>query len=260
MSEQQTRDQLDGSWRAAQLAEVAWRARSGVPDATAVVPLLDDGVPCLALPYAQLELARALEQAPEIVIGVTNRSVGRDAEPMLAHVNAEVIADPDGLALEQRGLLPQLIAKHPPDRRRLDSLLQRREHWWYVPRLLVRFTDAHAIRSVDARDGLLVVGGERLQVSPCAITSSEPLVLGPDARHDTERPALVLRHGADVPELEQPWQQRWRGVIAPHGFELDSAHGHGPPDRPLTLRQRVTAAWRLERACRRGLKAAGHAD
>jgi hypothetical protein len=284
LSEQRARDHLLASWRTAQLAEVGWLSTAGVPDATAVVPLLDDGIPCLALTYAQLELARALDRADGVVIGVTTPAVARGAEPVLARVHVEVTADPEGIELESRGLLPQLIAKHPPDRRRLDSLLQRREHWWYVPRLLVRLTGAEQIRRVEPRDGLLLTGGDDLEVTTCGIESIDPLVLGTDAcstgddaraadvgttaadgaardtstSADRERPALVLRHGADVPELEQPWEQRWRGVLGPRGFEVDGRHGDGPPSRALTLRQRVAAEWRLERACKRGLKAAGH--
>jgi hypothetical protein len=269
LSEQPPRDQLRTSWGQAQLAEVSWRTVAGVPDAAAVVPLVDDGVPCLALTYAELALARALDQAQEIVISVTTPAVARDADPIMAHVDVEVTEDPDGVALELRDLLPQLIGKHPPDRRRLDSLLQRREHWWYVPRLLVRFTDVRSIEPVEPRDGLLITGGDRLRVSTCTLDSTEPLVVATDPAGapgpaalppggERERPALVFRQGADVPDLEQPWQQRWRGVLGPQGFEVDGYDGEGPPSRALTLRQRVTAEWRLERACKRGLRAAGH--
>lgn len=228
-----------------------------MPDAAVVVPVLLDHEPALALPYAELELARALAAASEVRLVVTEHPASREAAPVIAAARATLTEDPTGDALEERGLLPQFIAKHPPDRRRIDSMLQRKEHWWYLPRLLVRFAALQAVHPLPAGDGLLLLGDDELTVQRCTLPSTDPLQV--DAPLPAaDRTALVHTYGADVPDLEQPWQRRWRGVMTPTGFEVDAVDGTGPPSRARSVRERIGVEWRLERACKRGLKAAGH--
>jgi hypothetical protein len=269
------------AWRAAQLAEVAWRDAYGRVDAAVVVPLVLAGRPSLALPYSELSLARALAAASDVVVAACNpRFVTVGA---IAHGAAIVAEDPDGVEFERTGLLAQELAKHPPSRRRLDTLLLRREHWWLVPRLIVDLGRPRDGRTVEPGAALLALGGSRLQVVPCELASRDPLRLmipgscgvrdpaagaaaddptypptGPEAGPHGSRPAAVLEHGADVPELERPWRRRWRGQLVGDRFETDQLERVEPQDRPLRLRQRLRVERRLERACREGLRAAGH--
>ena len=246
------------SWRRAPLAAIAWLAADGTPDAASVFPLTENGVPFVALPYARLELARALAASTEVV-AVTAPVAGGAVPPVAVRGRVEVIEDPKGERFHTRGLIEMELAKYPTSRRRLDSLLLRREHWWFLPRLLVRIVGLGGAHTLPRDDALLITGGPSLEVSACHLEHRDPLVLGAEARPGGERPAVVLEHGGDLPELERAWERRWRGTLVGDRFETDSVTGEGPSDRPLTLRQRVRAEKQLERACKAGLRAAGQA-
>lgn len=264
--ERVVRSPVVDTWRRAQLAEIVWRDPDGRPDASAAIPLLDGRVPCLALPYGDLELARALSEAAEVVIGVT--AAPADGTPaVLARGRAEVTSDPDGIAFQELGLLEQELHKHPPSRRRLDSMLLRREHWWYVPRLLVRIRGITNGHVVDPGDALLAVGGSSLTVRSCHLDvrgseqlAAEDVRLRGDASTvaavaETVHPAMILAHGGDRPDLDRPWQRRWYGTLDREGFTAHTVDGHGPVERPLSLRERLRAEAALATACKRGLRA-----
>lgn len=247
------------SWRRAQLAAIAWRAPDGTPDAASVIPLAHGARPCLALTYAELGLARALEASTELILAVLVPSPAGDDPPVRVRGRAEVMDDPEGTAFHDRGLLDMELAKHPPSRRRLDSLLVRREHWWFVPRLLVDIGGLGDARTVPPADALLVTGGPDLDAGPCHLEQRTPLVLRADGRESGRRPAVILEHGADLPDMERPWERRWRGTLDGDRFETDTLTGERPRPDPLTLRERIRAERQLERACRAGLREAGHA-
>jgi len=246
------------SWRGAPLAAIAWATPSGDPDAAQVFPLAENGVPFLALPYSRIDLARALEASAEVVLAVTISTSGGGAAPVTVRGRAEVIDDPKGERFHDHGLIEVELAKYPASRRRLDSLLLRREHWWFLPRLLVRIGGLRDARLVPAGQALLVMGGASLDVTTCELEDREPLVLRSGPLPTGSRSAVVLEHGGDLPELERPWDRRWRGTLVEGRFEAASLIGSGPADRPLTLRQRMRTEKQLERACKAGLRAAGH--
>lgn len=257
------------SWRGASLAAITWSTPEGVPDAASVFPLSENGVPFLALPYARLELARALDASAQVVLAVNTSAADADAPRIMVRGRAEVIDDPKGDRFHDGGMIEMELAKYPASRRRLDSLLLRREHWWFLPRLLVRIAGLADPRTLPPGDALLVTGGASLDVRSCHLEQRDPLVLRTDARPADSppadpfpagpRPAVVLEHGGDLPALERPWERRWRGTLVEDRFETDTVTGDGPQDRPLTLRQRMRAEKQLERACKAGLRSAGHA-
>ena len=253
------------AWRRAPLAAIAWLAPDGAPDAASVLPLTGSGRPVLALPYAQIDLARALATSTEVVLAVVSPSQagpGPSAPAALlvtVRGRAEVTADPTGERFQDTGLIEVELAKYPTSRRRLDSLLLRREHWWFLPRLLVCIDGLHRPRTVPPGDGLLVTGGRALQVDPCHIEDREPLRIRATGPGADRRPAAVIEYGGDLPELERPWERRWHGTLEADRFETDRVTGEGPSDRPLGLRQRLRAEKQLERACKAGLREAGHA-
>jgi hypothetical protein len=255
------------SWRRAPLAAIAWLAPDGTPDVASVFPLTDGHRPLLALPYARLGLARALAVSTEVVLAVTSLPEGVDDPPVTVRGRAEVIEDPKGDRFHDSGLIEMELAKYPASRRRLDSLLLRREHWWFLPRLLVAIGGLGGAETIPQDDALLVGGGTSLDVGPCHLASRDPLalrvadgVVGSLGRERAgSRPAVVLEHGGDLPELERSWERRWTGTLVDGRFETDSVSGDGPQERALTLRQRMRAEKQLERACKAGLRAAGHA-
>lgn len=247
------------AWVAAPLAAIAWATQEGAPDAASVFPLTQDGVAFLALPYARLDLARALDAAREVVLAVTSPPAGVDVPPIMVRGHAEVIEDPTGDRFHRSGLIEMELAKYPTSRRRLDSLLLRREHWWFLPRLLVRISGLDDARTLPAAPALLASGGDTLDVTVCHVDGRDPLVLRSGTHAPGPRPAVLLEHGGDVPELERPWERRWHGVLVDDRFETHTVTGDGPQARALTLRQRMRAEKQLERACKAGLRAAGHA-
>jgi hypothetical protein len=254
------------SWRRAPLAAIAWLAPDGTPDVASVFPLTDGDRPLLALPYARLALARALDASTEVVLAVTSSPEGVDDPPVTVRGRAEVIEDPNGDRFHDSGLIEMELAKYPASRRRLDSLLLRREHWWFLPRLLVTIGGLGGAHTISEDEAFLVGGGTSLDVGPCHLVSRDPLALriGDDVVGSLgrdragPRPAVVLEHGGDLPELERSWERRWTGTLVGSRFETDSVSGDGPQERTLTLRQRMRAEKQLERACKAGLRAAGH--
>jgi hypothetical protein len=241
------------SWRSAPLAEIAWLPPGGPPRIDVVVPLVAGERPALALTYDRLREARGLAAARRAVL-----AVHAFAEPDVPLVEAElsVSEDPTGDRFSER-LLAQELAKHPPSRELADSLLQRSEHWWYLPRLLVtahprgeavRQQRREALAAVRTADGLRLTSVD-LGGSPRA-PSPHPML--PDG------PATILQHGATEPDLLGRWHRRWWGTMEAGRLLLDGWEEHGAPGaRPGTWRR-----WRdevaLSRACRAGLREAGH--
>jgi hypothetical protein len=246
-----TTDLLD-SWRAAQLAELVWLAPDGGPAATVVVPLVRDGRPTLALTYQQLQLAKEVAASPAVVLAVTTPSVARGAEPVTASVRFDLDEDPTGRTFTEL-LLPQELAKHPPSRRRADSLLLRREHWWFLPRLLLTGRVLGPSEPHQLRDGLAAVATvDGLQLTTVELDGDQVAGELPDG------PAVVLRHGARIPDLDHRWSSRWRGEVRGGRFVAASTEHAGDPTRPDGVFRRWRDEIALERECREGLIAAGH--
>ena len=246
------------AWRQAQLAEIALRHGSSV-DTAVVVPLVNDGLPCVALSYDRLALARSLASADEVVLAIT--TFAGTGPACTVRARAATSDDPTGAAFLRLGLLEQELAKHPPSRRRIDSLLLRREHWWLVPRVIVGFQQLNDGRQLTSADGIVAFAANRLDVAACSILdrATEQLRLHlPDAPPQvTAAPAVVLEHGADVPDLERPWYRRWRGLLTGVDLTVEDVEERAAADRPLRLLERWRQERAIERACRKGLRDAG---
>jgi hypothetical protein len=255
-------DDLLTSWRRAQLAVVAWARPGRAPGIEVVVPLVRRDVPVLALHYGRLGLADALAAAGEAVVAVGGvGGVGGlpAPSPVAARVDVAVAADPEGERFVEEGLLDQELAKHPPSRRRIDSPLQRREHWWYVPRLLVRLHRPRELVALRPADALVACGDRDVTVTTCHLGAREPVeVTAAGADPLPAGPATVLEHGADLPDLEMPWERRWEGRLTAGRLETDRVDvDAGPRERPLGLLARIQVERRLGQACRAGLRDAG---
>lgn len=248
---------LVDAWRGAQLAEVAWVHPVLGPDAAVVEPLVLNGRPTLALPYSQLDLARHLADAEVVLWLVAVPGLARDVRPVAAAARVEVEEDPDGERFTTSPLLEQLVSKHPVARGRLDSPLLRREHAWYVPRLLVRtvelgpsfelgYLEAIGVSATDAGDPWVA------PASRLTLAAGTCLLDVPDGS------AAVLQHGADVPELVTPWHHRWRGEVHDGRFVASERDDVPMARRMPTIRERLRAERALRRACEHGLREAGH--
>lgn len=248
---------LPVAWRAAQLGEVAWVAPDGTPHAAVVVPLLLDAAPALALPYAELDLARALAAADRVTFCLAVPALSGGTPPLAAAARIEVTEDPRGERFVGSPLLEQVLAKHPPSRRRLDSPLLRREHGWYVPRIVVRTVQLGPSFALGVGEALGVAVAD--DGGPWVALARDVSLGEGTARLDVDDGrATVLAHGADVPALEQPWHRRWSGVVRAGRFTADERDEVAPARRRPGLRERVRVERELERACRAGLREAGH--
>jgi hypothetical protein len=252
-----TADEVTATWRSAQLGEVSWVAPDGAPACAVVVPLLDQDRPALALPYARLDLARSLAAAGRVRWSVVVPALAGGGTPVHVAADVTVAEDPRGERFVASKLLDQVLAKHPPDRRRLDSPLLRREHAWYLPRLLVTTSRLGTPAHVPRGDAIAVVSGGAYHAPDLAPAGNLDVAAGTATVGAPDGPAVVLQHGADVPDLEQPWHRRWRGAVVDGRFSADQRDEVAPRGRRLSLRARIRAERVLERACRNGLRADG---
>jgi len=255
------------TWRAAQLGELVWDTPDG-PDALPVVPLSDDGVPCVALPYSSLARADTLAAAGTAVACVSVPELAGSSTPMAVRVRVRRLDDLDGEHFETSQLLLQELAKHPPSRRRLDSILLRREHWWFLPRILLHLEAVEQPRALgtDGPTGALL--GRRGPAGPATLEVVDVRVTGRDAHGATldgapttsgATPAVLLEHGAEPPDLERTWGVRTSGVLDGAQLRANGVERWGRADRMPTLLGRIRDEWALERACRAGLSASGRA-
>jgi hypothetical protein len=246
---------LRASWRTGLLAELAWLGPDGAPQLSVVVPLVDAGQPAVALTYDRLAEAESIAAARQVVLAVATPPLARGAAPVAATAKVALTPDARGAAFEDR-LLTQELAKHPPSRQRADSRLLRREHWWYLPRLLLRATTVGPTRQLAPGDALVaVVTDGELTVATVALDDPSSERPKPTSRLP-DGPAVLLHHGAEVPDLDRRWERRWRGRVVGGELVVADAEGH-PGRRPSGVWRRWREEAAFERACRAGLRAAG---
>jgi hypothetical protein len=267
-------ERLGEANRRAGVAEVCWRDRGGRPQAAAGVPLDLDGRPVLALLWSQQEQARELADAPVVAWVISDRRLAQRAwEPLVGFGHFALIEDAEGALFCDR-LLEQELRKHAPSRAYADSTLLRREHWWYLPRLvLVLHPREVAVvgERLHREQALLVVvpdgtappagadGPERVGELVVDTVAVQDWDGAPRARSLSGRPlppgdALLFGHDFSVPDLER-WVRhattgRWDGerldvVSRPERRSL-------PP--PPGLLERYRRHRSLERSCRAALR------
>lgn len=265
--------EMVGAVHAAAVCEIAWLGADGQPDAAAATPLVLDDRPALAFPYAYAELARAIGSARQVSVVLSDaRQSGSSWRPIAVHGRPRMVEDADGTLFTER-LLRQELRKHPPSRALADSPILQREHWWYLPRLVVTVepeaVSEMPVRSGGRHDGVVAAAiGGRLQVGGVAIERTAPaalllapltpgLILGPDpAAVPSGTPAVVLCHDFSTPDLER-WTS-WTAVGTLGGSEastllVSAETGTAELPPPPGLLARVRRQRDLARACRRAL-------
>lgn len=247
--------------RASGLAELCWLAADGRPRACVVVPLWHEGAVWLARTYAEREdaLDVALAGRAALALGGTGHA-GAGLVPQLLQVDVTLVEDGDGRLFGEH-LLVQQLAKHPPSRALADSVVLRREHWWFVPRLLLRLDVAARsdLPPREARSSALLVtaadgGRPGVRVVPLGAPAG-PLPC------DGDGAALLLAHDASD-DLERTVELRVPGRCRGGAFVPDEPHEAGTPVLPpLPGPLGLAARWRrqrgLRRACEAGLRASG---
>jgi hypothetical protein len=248
--------------RSAGVAELLWRTPGDPPGAAGVVPLLMDGRPAVALPWAHAGAARAAGTAEEVALVLSDpRLTGSAWRPLVLSGRPVLIEDGDGSLFTDR-LLDQELRKHPPSRALADSPMLRREHWWYLPRLLIVLEPAR-VEALHPRQGpadvVLAVDDAGLHVRTVRVADwdADPMTLR-DAPPGIRGPAVLIGQEMSVPDVE-----RWT-VHTTTGHYAEGQVTHLRPSGPRELEPvpglltRVRRQRALERACVRALRAAGH--
>ena len=251
------------------LAEVGWRRADGSVGAVARVPLLDDGVPVLALTYDERALAEELAASRSVVLVVSDAQWAlRGWEPLAIEGRAALHHDPDGEAFEAT-LVEDELRKHPPSRLRVDSLLQRREHWWYLGRLLLRLERRRLLPAPAARtspeEGVLVWdAGEALAVDTVAVDAWDATTVrvgslgGGALAAPRGAAACLLRHEAS-PDLERRAELQLRGTLDGDRLAVTERRGAAALPAVPGWWQRLRAEKRRERDCSRAIRRADRA-
>ena len=252
-------DDVHAAVRAVSVGEVAWRDDTG-PRATGALPLVGAHGPVLALPYAERALASSIGRSDEVLLALTEpRGSGRAFVPLLLRCTPHLITDPTGERFTAE-LLDQELLRWPPSRLRADSVLLRREHWWWLPRLLVELR-VEGVEPLLAREPgtghLLVVDVDGRLEARTATVHPEPLAVQVHGGDPGDGAAVL--HGQDLsfPDLERWGRWSWAGRWQDGSLAVTRApQSVGLPPVPGVL-----ARWRahrdLERACRRALREAG---
>ncbi len=235
------------------VAEIAWVAGDLTPRVRGVVALLRGDRPALAFTYADELLARSLGEASSAVLSLTERrATGGEFASLVLRGRPTLVEDPTGERFVE-DLVVQELRRYPPSRVFADSPLLMREHWWYLPRLIVEI-DVDSVEPVEPRvephDHLLVVAdGDEPVVCVARPGEQTGERLGVEVVGHTPPagPAVVFGQDATFPDLDQWAQWRWTGTW--DGAALVAAEE--PPctglGRPLGLMQR----WRRQRAFER---------
>lgn len=244
------------------VAELLWRTPGGAPRALGVVPLLLGDRPAVALPWAYADDARAAAASTGAALVLSDpRLTGSDWRPLVMTGRLTLVEDGDGSLFADQ-LLSQEVRKHPPSRALVDSPLLRREHWWYLPRLVL-LLDPVSVEPGGRRDGpedaVLGVDDDGLFVRTVAVgdwnADPMPLTGGPAT---VSGPAVLVGQEISVPDVER-WSVHTSSGTYADGrlvdvvLATDRALGPVPGLFARVRRQRV-----LEKACIAALKAAGH--
>ena len=248
--------------RSAATAELAW-TEDAAPVARAVVPLAGDAGPVLAVPYADASWARSVATRPRVVLTISDRRLCAPTwQPLRVTAVPRLVEDREG-ALFAEQLLPQELRKHPPSRALADSPLLRREHWWYLPRLLLHLD---VVASEDfpertsAEDALLVtVRGDALHcpVVQAVRVTSEPgrhrltRLDGTDVEDSAD--ALLFGHDFTCPDLERWVSWAALGPVRSGVLDADLPVARAATGMP-GLRERLRRQRDLHRACVRELR------
>jgi hypothetical protein len=252
---------LEQAVHSAGVAELLWRVPDGAPSAIGVVPLVLGGQPAVALPWAHVETARAAAASEAAALVLSDaRVTGSAWEPLVAAGRLTLVEDDDGEFFADR-LLDQELRKHPPSRALADSHMLRREHWWYLPRLIL-VLEAVDVVPGTRRDGpleaVLAVDDDGLHVRTVRVADwdADPLVLH-DAPATVRGPAVLVGQEISVPDVEQWTVHTTTGRYA-DGRLTDVVPA---PTRTLEPRPglltRIRRQRALERACVTALRAVG---
>lgn len=253
-----TNDPLLHAAARAAVALVGWRDASRRLQAHALVPLVAGRRLVFALPYTEAALADALAAAPgAAVVVMSDPRLAPPFASVAGRGRVTVAADPRGERFEAE-LLAQQLRKHPPSRVLLDSPLLRREHWWYLPRLLVGLEpDATwPVEPLGGDTGTLLwdeAGG--LAAATVAVDGwdRDDVTLRGSGDVPDAAEALLVSHDFAVPDRERTATLLLRGAVSGGRLSVIERVGERHLPRPPGLLARIRRQRDLERRCRSAL-------
>lgn len=250
--------------RFAARAELGWRDHAGKLRAVAFTPLVIDATVVAALPFDLTATAQNLAGATDAMLVLSDsRMALRGWSSWAQRVRPDVTADRDG-DWTWTGALDQEVRKHPPSRLLIDTAIQRREHWWYVPRWLVRLRPVGAAIAVARRAGpddavVFEVTDSGMRADTVAVDDWEAADVGlTPLRHTTHVdsaavPALAFTHDFSIPDMEHRSSLEVLGTRHGNRLSVTVRRGSATLEQPAGLLRRLSRHWRRERDCRRAL-------
>lgn len=261
------------------LADVAWIDDDGGVQACGAVVLLWGETPAIAFSYAYADLARSIAAASQATFSFTEtRSTSSTFAPGSITGRPSLVEDHDGGIFTEE-LLEQELRRHPPARVFADSVLLRREHWWYLPRLIVTL-DVEAFRPLPPRTNLdapssfapeyllaLAVDGrlEAHLVRAAEGDSCRALLLEPVAGGTLPHGQAVLAgQDASFPDRQQWSTWQYRGFCTGSSPEAGAVLEVAEAPESIGLEpvpsvwQRMRRQQKFGKACRRGIAEAEH--
>lgn len=246
--------------RAAATCEISWIDTEGKVGATALTPLSNGDRLTVAFTFGQADQARAIARAETVTVTVTDRRSGSSQwTPLIIRGNVSLRIDLEGETFTDT-LLPEELVKYPPSRVLADSIILRREYWWYLPRFLLDITPISVERFHErsATQPLLFTGdGEAhlLEVNPFEsdVSTENP----PIPESAAPGPAALFAHDFSVPDMEQWTEWIANGRVDDKRFQFESEQGALELPAPRGMFARVRHQSQLEKSCRKALAAAG---
>ncbi|MGH3664503.1 MAG: pyridoxamine 5'-phosphate oxidase family protein, partial [Egibacteraceae bacterium] len=155
----------------------------------------------------------------------------------------------------------QELWKYPPSRLLADSRLLRREHWWYLPRLLAVFEpgDSHPVALQPDDGGVLAWQAEdRLRAVPVSVDRpGNPVVaVRGDGLPERADQALVACHDFAVPDRERATTLTLAGRLDGSRLHVTDRDGSARLPAPPGLLSRIRRQRDLRRRCCQALAAA----
>ena len=255
---------LHTSAEMAAVAELAYLDEAGSPRIEPLTPLLIEKEPVFALPYSRTDLAYRIEESPQVSLTFSDSRLARVGwSPLAVEGTMEVIPDPEGDLFLEEPLYWEL-RKFWPSRQLIGSLVLRRDNWWYVPRLTLRFTEIDTPRPIARRiepdHGILAwrtgdgVSSDVVRVEDWEAERPSVSLHASDKTPPGDVPAALLYHDFSVPDREQQTTLHLSGRLDNDRLDVTGREG----SRTLGKRPGIVARWRaqkeLERRCRAGLK------
>lgn len=251
--------------QASSLAGLSWIGPTGLPNVCGVVALKWQDSPAIAFTYAAADRARELGRAPTVALTLTEpRSTADAFAASIIRGRPRLIEDLDGAVFAEK-MLDQELRRYPPARRYADSPMLLREHWWYLPRLILTI-DVDELRPMPVRsesaDHVLVVGAQgRISAHPVRIEPERAgpstiayVPLGSDVPPDGH--AVLFGQDASFPDLEQWTTWCFRGDCVDGRFEVDEEPARTRLEPVPSVWQRVRREAAFARACRSGVERA----